>query len=136
MKKLKCLIKSFFKYSIEYTLNAVNHFSIKNKWNYEIIFRLVANSLRVCDSLRIRQTNDIFFQICCSFAMNVVCSSNSNYVDSKLNDSYFFCRCLCFRFFIKLNLYEFIFQNAFHSKSLFRFKIFVRIHQKFCFDYK
>ena len=69
-----------------------------------------------CDLLRDRQ-------VCCSF-------------NSWLNDLHFSCRCLCFRFSIWLNLYEFIVQNTFHSKSFSRYEILVRIQEKFYSDYK
>ena len=45
-----------------------------------MIFCSISNSLHACDSLRIRQTCRMFFQIYCMCIDQIVCSSNSLFV--------------------------------------------------------
>ena len=101
IKKTKNSIKSLSKYSIKYAFDIVNHFSIKNKQNCEMI-------LLNCKFYYV-------FVIHCKFVRFIVClSTHWNFL-------------ACFRFSIKLNLCELFAQNTSLSRSYSRYEILVRI---------
>ena len=126
-------ILSLSKYSIKYILDTVSHLSIRNRWDYEMIFCSTACSWLIADSSDKLYIFRDLLHVCWTCCMFVKFRIRQIH-DSKIRE--LFCRYLCFRSSIELDLYELIAQNALHAKSYSRYDVFVRIHREHSFDYR